>query len=388
MFSLLRILCLAVLLALPAFAQAPDLSRMDIVERSVPAGPVASLDGAPISREAFLFLYGTQVAAVTAVKSKDGVTDIDRINTAISCLSELIQREILASEGAKRKIAVSDAETEKAFNEEIARLQESLTRDGQGSKSEAQILADGGRTKPEALAEMKKALLIEKTREQILKDKGASVSDAEIKRFYDENPNLFQHAAGVHLKQILVRPKPDPATASPASWQEAEQRLNNALARIKAGENFEAVARAVSEAPDKNRGGDIGMIPMDRIPPFFRDAARALQPGEFSAPIRSEYGLHLVQLVARNSEGSVALDKVKDRIRMLLLDRKAEGALEDFCRPIYTNPDRVRVYLKLEDAMAQATAAAKGGTAAPSAKPAPAPAPAPAKEGKSKKKGK
>lgn len=86
-----------------------------------------------------------------------------------------------------------------------------------------------------------------------------------------------------HVRHILVS---DEAVAQAA------------LARIRGGENFIAVARETSEdETTRNSGGDLGFLPMGVMPPSFEAAAYALQPGEVSDVVQSEFGYHVIQLV-------------------------------------------------------------------------------------------
>ena len=348
--TFLALSALAALFSTTVLAQAPDLSKLDLVERSVPDGPIATIDGRSIPRESFLYLYATEVGTLAALKKGEKISDSDRISTAIVCVTELVQREILVSEAEKRGIKISDTEIEEAYKKELNTLIERYAKEGK-KVTEAEVLKDGGRTREEALGEMRKALTIERVRADIVKDKAVTVSDAEIQAFYDENKSRFMKSGGVHLKQIFVRPKPDAQSANEQSWKEAQSRIEKAIARIQAGENFDAVAKAVSEAPNAKDGGDLGTAPVEELPPFYRDAVPSLKPGELSPIIKSEYGLHMIQLVSISDEQSANFDQVKDRIRKLLLQGKAEGVVDDFCRPIYDNVDRVKIFLSLERAI-------------------------------------
>lgn len=366
---LLNFVALTALVSAAAFAQAPDLTKLDLVERSVPDGPIASVDGRPIPRESFLYLYGTEIATLAALRQADKVTDSDRISTAIACVTELVQREILISEAASRNIKVQDAEVEEAYKKELNSLIERYSKDGK-KVTEAEILKDGGRTREEAIDEMRKALTIERVRASIVKEKSVTVSDAEIQAFFDENKSRFMKSGGVHLKQIFVRPKPDAKTANEKSWAEAQARIEKAIARVQAGENFEAVAKAVSEAPNAKDGGDLGTSPIDQLPPFYREAVGSMKQGELSKVIKSEYGLHVIQLIEISNEQSASFDQVKDRIRKLLLQGKAEGVVDTYCRPIYDNDDRVKIFLSLQSAIDSIPASERPNAPAATAKPA------------------
>lgn len=88
-----------------------------------------------------------------------------------------------------------------------------------------------------------------------------------------------------------------------------EVRAQAALARIRGGENFIAVAREMSEdETTRNSGGDLGFLPKGVMPPEFEAAAYSLQPGEVSGVVQSEFGYHLIQLVEVDPELEVPDD--------------------------------------------------------------------------------
>jgi peptidyl-prolyl cis-trans isomerase SurA len=72
------------------------------------------------------------------------------------------------------------------------------------------------------------------------------------------------------------------------------------LARLRAGEAFEAVARDLSEDGNREKGGEIGLRPAARLPDLFVDAARGIKVGDFSAALlRSEAGFHILKVLQR-----------------------------------------------------------------------------------------
>lgn len=77
-----------------------------------------------------------------------------------------------------------------------------------------------------------------------------------------------------------------------------ESRAMQALSELRAGGNFIAIARTYSEdAATRESGGDIGFLPPGVMPPAFEEATFALQPGQISDIVRTEMGLHIIQLV-------------------------------------------------------------------------------------------
>jgi peptidyl-prolyl cis-trans isomerase SurA len=109
---------------------------------------------------------------------------------------------------------------------------------------------------------------------------------------------------------------PEGASADVVAARRA--RAEAALARVRAGEPFEAVARAVSEDGNRERGGEIGMRPGTRLPELFMDATRNLKVGEVTpAPVRSGAGFHVLKVLARDSTDLFKVTQT--RVRHILL---------------------------------------------------------------------
>jgi len=117
-----------------------------------------------------------------------------------------------------------------------------------------------------------------------------------------------------------------------AAGREMEAQLKNIKLQILAGLDFAAVARAQSEdAGSAPGGGDLGWIELDEIDPQFAGAVRNLEVGVISEPVRSSYGLHLIQILQiRDVPGAATLDsRVQQRIFSDKLDEKMQDLLND-----------------------------------------------------------
>lgn len=153
-------------------------------------------------------------------------------------------------------------------------------------------------------------ILIERVREQEVQSR-IRVTDAEIDRLLDQQRAHAGTAVQYNIAQILVTV---PDGASDAVVAERRARLEAALARVKAGEPFEAVAREVSEDANKAQGGVIGLRPADRLPDVFVAAVRPLQPGEMSATLlRTGAGFHGLKLVERQDSGPFSVTQTHAR---------------------------------------------------------------------------
>ena len=91
-----------------------------------------------------------------------------------------------------------------------------------------------------------------------------------------------------------------PERADEATVAARRERVMAALARVRGGEAFDAVAKEVSEDGNRARGGEIGLLPAARLPDVFIEATRLLRPGEVTAqPLRSGAGFHILKVVER-----------------------------------------------------------------------------------------
>ncbi len=102
----------------------------------------------------------------------------------------------------------------------------------------------------------------------------------------------------VRVAHILVRLSP---TADESGQKIAQERIDAAYARLQKGESFEVICRELSDdATSKNNGGALPMFEPGRWVPAFEDAAYNLtKPGDYSKPVRTNYGWHIIKLIER-----------------------------------------------------------------------------------------
>ncbi len=145
-----------------------------------------------------------------------------------------------------------------------------------------------------------------------------------------------------HARHILIRP--NEITAD----QDARQRLERLKQRIEDGDDFGNLARSHSDDEGSAiRGGDLGWVNPGDTVPAFEAAMAALSPGEISAPFRSDFGWHIVQVLERRRHDST--EEVKQaEARKVLQERKLEEETELYLRRLR---DEAFVEIRLEDSL-------------------------------------
>jgi parvulin-like peptidyl-prolyl isomerase len=144
-----------------------------------------------------------------------------------------------------------------------------------------------------------------------------AVLEEEIKRTYQENKNMFKREQDeVRLSRILVK-------------NIAEAGLVGV--RMQGGESFDQVAKQMSlDEVTKEKGGDIGYVPLSNIPPPFYEAVTKLKIGELSTPIQTDYGFVIIMLTDRKEKDSIKeYEQVKEEITDSLTLTKREKELEN-----------------------------------------------------------
>lgn len=133
---------------------------------------------------------------------------------------------------------------------------------------------------------------------QKLVPRDPAVSDAEVRRYYDENRDRFKRTEGARLKVAYV-----PLTITEADRQAAVQRARELKAEIAGGADFAELARLHSgDESNKEQGGDLGTFTRGQMVPAFDSVAFSLPVGQVSDPVITQFGVHLVKVDARNGE--------------------------------------------------------------------------------------
>ncbi len=131
-----------------------------------------------------------------------------------------------------------------------------------------------------------------------------------------------------HVRHILLR------SSEIQSLEEARTKLLNLRERIEHGEDFAALARAHSEDPGSAAsGGDLGWVNPGQMVPEFEKAMSALKLNQLSEPVRTPFGLHLIQVLGQRSH-DITEERVVAAARQQIQARKADERYEQWARQL------------------------------------------------------
>ncbi|WP_407271243.1 peptidylprolyl isomerase [Radiobacillus sp. PE A8.2] len=137
-----------------------------------------------------------------------------------------------------------------------------------------------------------------------------TITDDEMLTYFEENQDSFAQAEQVQASHILVE---DEATA------------NEVIEKLNAGEDFAELALEYStDTTTSETGGDLGLFGAGEMVQAFEDAVFAMEIGEISEPVETEYGFHVIKLVDKVEATEANFDDVKAEIETTLFDTKAD----------------------------------------------------------------
>jgi peptidyl-prolyl cis-trans isomerase C len=135
-----------------------------------------------------------------------------------------------------------------------------------------------------------------------------AVTEAEAKKVFDEKIAGLKPEQEVHARHILVA---------------TEAEAKDVAERLKQGEDFAALAKEKSKDAGAE-GGDLGFFTRGQMLKPFEDAAFALDVGEISEPVQTQFGWHIIKVEEKRDQQLPSFDQVKEAIISQLVQAKVQ----------------------------------------------------------------
>lgn len=281
------------------------------------------------------------------INIKDGKNNFLYYLIKDKVVNELVVKELLNQEMDKRGIKVSNEDVDNALKEIVEKV---------GSKEQLnELLKQNGISS----SQFRKDLTEEVKMKKLAKELGdSSVSDADAKKYYNENIKQFKYPEKVRASHILISVNPqeieeiitsDKENAG-ISKEEIKKKVDAEIASKKAKadklladakKDPSQFAKLAKENSDDTttavKGGDLGFFAAQEMVPEFSQAAFSMKPNTISNIVKSAYGYHIIMVTDRMAAGQQPFEKVKNDIKGFMENQKQLEAIDNLVESLKKN---------------------------------------------------
>jgi peptidyl-prolyl cis-trans isomerase C len=140
-----------------------------------------------------------------------------------------------------------------------------------------------------------------------------AVTEAQAKAAYEEQIAKLTPEPEVRARHILVK---------------TEQEAKDLVKQLRAGADFNELAKKSSDGPSSQTGGDLGYFSRGQMVKPFEDAAFALQKGQISDPVQTEFGWHVIKVEDKRNRPLPSFDEVKDQLMQSLVQNQLKTIVQ------------------------------------------------------------
>jgi parvulin-like peptidyl-prolyl isomerase len=251
-----------------------------------PEQPVATVNGERIDRPEFLRKLAEETALT---KGEEPLKAEQNVRLKEGVLLHLIEERLMLQRARELLLTVGADELEAR----IAEIKKDYTDDSFNA-----LFGSRGISYAAWKEALRKRMLFEKV---ITLDvnKKVQVTDDEVEIHYKANRRLYASERRIRALQIVVRDR---------------DLAEKTLKRLKAGEDFDKVAREVSIGPEAAKGGDLGFFERGVMPEAIDRVVFSLPVGKLSGVVQSPYGFHIFKVLGREEGGSRKFAEARERV--------------------------------------------------------------------------
>jgi parvulin-like peptidyl-prolyl isomerase len=233
-----------------------------------------------------------------------GLVDLQR-----RALLELVQQVLLGEEFATGKISVSDRDVDSRLTQVASQFP--------SQAAFIQALEQQGLTMASFRERIRNRLGLDRLEAKVIT---VSVTEAELRRGFAERRNEFEQARARHI------------LFSTGTARQTLKKAQDALARLRAGADFAVLAKQLSEdGTSRENGGDLGLQPRGTFVPEFDRVVWSLALHTVSAPVKTEFGHHLIEVMERRV---TSFAQARDRLRSQLEQQKRDDAFQTYLQGV------------------------------------------------------
>lgn len=255
-----------------------------------------------------------KVLAYTAV---GGVDSTHSPSFNVKLLDQMIDRKLMAQEAKAAGVSVPDTL--------VSNVLDNFVRQFGGNEQVDQMLAPMGLSRDDFRVAIQRDLTIRKYVDERITT-SIVVSEADVRAFYDGNPDMFAGTDSVRVRHIILLSHEED---SEQLVKDRRAQLAAIRARAVGGEDFAALARQYSQDNVAQEGGDLGYFPRGMMVKPFEDAAFSLKKNEISQIVETQFGMHLIKCLDKKPARPMPFESAQSSIEMMLKQRSLSTELQN-----------------------------------------------------------
>jgi len=249
----------------------------------VPAGAIAAVGSGVVTQQQFDQIMAQAEAQYKSQPSappfpKPGTAQYNQLKASI--VNYLVQNELIKEKAASMDVTVSDKEYQDRLKQIVQQVGGQAKLDG--------LLKKQGVSMADLESQLKSQMLQDKVRAKV--GEAAKVTPEQVQAYFNDpkNKHQFATAESVDARHVLVKSKGEAL------------KVQKLLAADNSDANWQAIAKKYSTDPGtKNSGGSLGNFPQGRMVPEFDKVAFSIKPGVVSAPFKSQFGWHVLEVTKK-----------------------------------------------------------------------------------------
>lgn len=153
------------------------------------------------------------------------------------------------------------------------------------------------------------------------------ISPAAVQAYYDAHKSDYQHPEQVQLSEILI-PTANPDNADQVA--KAKAKIDSIDKQLKAGADFDKLAKSDSSGPMASQGGNLGVFKRGQLAPVLEQDTFSLKAGQFTHPIQTRQGWIILKVTKHDAAGVTPVDQVQNQIMDAIGYQKMQPALRQY----------------------------------------------------------